>query len=383
MLDRGAKPARGPAAAPARGRPRPPSATWCWPPRRRPGWCARARRCPTRGRPRPVTCSSGCSRPGPGCSASGRRSTRPGRWSWSCPSGSGCGCCRTPRSVHRFTVDRHLVETCIEASTLIRRVARPDVLMVAALLHDIGKGQLTEHCVAGEPIAREIAERIGFDQREVELIGELVRWHLLLPETATTRDPDDPATVELVTAKVADREELELLAALTEADARATSEKAWTKLAGLADPHARTPGRGRARRRTRARRRGRRDRAPRAGAGGPRRRLGGRDRESARRTGRGSPSSPRDRIGLLADAAAMLALQKVVGAGGAGLDAGRVRRLGLGRRRDRARRHPAAPAARGDHRRPHRRRRAAEPGHARSSWSPRSPYAPRRRRAPP
>jgi [protein-PII] uridylyltransferase len=131
--------------------------------------------------------------------------------------------------VHRFTVDRHLVETCIEASTLIRRVARADVLMVSALLHDIGKGQLTEHCVAGEPIARAIAERLGFDAREVELVGDLVRWHLLLPETATTRDPDDPATVELVTAKVADREELELLAALTEADARATSEKAWTK----------------------------------------------------------------------------------------------------------------------------------------------------------
>jgi [protein-PII] uridylyltransferase len=131
--------------------------------------------------------------------------------------------------VHRFTVDRHLVETCIEASKLIQRVARPDVLMVAALLHDIGKGQLTEHCVAGAPIARDIAERIGFDHRESELIFALVRWHLLLPETATTRDPDDPATIDLVTAKVADREELELLAALTEADARATSEKAWTR----------------------------------------------------------------------------------------------------------------------------------------------------------
>ncbi|MCW2761174.1 MAG: glnD [Marmoricola sp.] len=131
--------------------------------------------------------------------------------------------------VHRFTVDRHLVETCIEASKLIQRVSRPDVLMVAALLHDIGKGQLTEHCVAGAPIARDVAERIGFDAREVELISALVRWHLLLPETATTRDPDDAATVGLVTAKVADREELELLAALTEADARATSEKAWTR----------------------------------------------------------------------------------------------------------------------------------------------------------
>jgi len=130
--------------------------------------------------------------------------------------------------VHRFTVDRHLVETCIEASTLIRRVSRPDVLMIAALLHDIGKGQVTEHCVAGEPIAREIARRMGFDERETELVAALVRWHLLLPETATTRDPEDPATVELVTQRIHDREELELLAALTEADARATSEKAWT-----------------------------------------------------------------------------------------------------------------------------------------------------------
>jgi [protein-PII] uridylyltransferase len=131
-------------------------------------------------------------------------------------------------TVHRFTVDRHLVETCIEASALIRRVSRPDVLMVAALLHDIGKGQLTEHCVTGEPIARAIARRMGFDGRETELVAGLVRWHLLLPETATTRDAEDPATVELVTSRIRDREELELLFALTEADARATSEKAWT-----------------------------------------------------------------------------------------------------------------------------------------------------------
>ena len=65
--------------------------------------------------------------------------------------------------IHRFTVDRHVVETCIEASELIRSVSRPDVLMVAALLHDIGKGGLTEHSVAGEPLARDIATRMGFD----------------------------------------------------------------------------------------------------------------------------------------------------------------------------------------------------------------------------
>lgn len=130
--------------------------------------------------------------------------------------------------VHRFTVDRHMVETCIEASSLLRRVGRPDVLMVAALLHDIGKGQLGDHSVAGEPIARAIATRMGFGAREVELVGALVRWHLLLPETATTRDIDDPATIEAVVERVGNREELDLLFTLTEADARATSEKAWS-----------------------------------------------------------------------------------------------------------------------------------------------------------
>ncbi len=130
--------------------------------------------------------------------------------------------------IHRFTVDRHVVETCIEASALIRTVGRPDVLAVAALLHDIGKGGLTDHSVAGEPIARAVATRMGFDAEEVDLVGLLVRWHLLLAETATTRDPDDPATIELVTSRVPTTEALSLLSALTEADAKATSPKAWT-----------------------------------------------------------------------------------------------------------------------------------------------------------
>ncbi|WP_232677860.1 [protein-PII] uridylyltransferase [Nocardioides sp. R-C-SC26] len=130
--------------------------------------------------------------------------------------------------IHRFTVDRHVVETCVEAAGLIRSVARPDVLMVAALLHDIGKGGLTDHSQAGEPLARRVAQRCGFDADAVELIALLVRWHLLLAETATTRDPDDPATVELITSRVRTSENLSLLRALTEADAKATSPKAWS-----------------------------------------------------------------------------------------------------------------------------------------------------------
>ena len=130
--------------------------------------------------------------------------------------------------IHRYTVDRHVVETCIEASALIRDVGRPDVLMVAALLHDIGKGGLTEHSAEGEPIARRVATRMGFSPDAVDRIATLVRWHLLLAETATKRDPDDPATVELVASRVCGAEALSLLTALTEADARATAAKAWS-----------------------------------------------------------------------------------------------------------------------------------------------------------
>ncbi|RYP84625.1 [protein-PII] uridylyltransferase [Nocardioides guangzhouensis] len=131
-------------------------------------------------------------------------------------------------AIHRFTVDRHVVETCIEASALIRHVARADVLMVAALLHDVGKGELTEHSVAGEPIARDIAIRMGFGPHETDLIGTLVRRHLLLSEVAATRDPEDPATVESVASRLGSVEVLDLLLALTEADAKAASTKAWS-----------------------------------------------------------------------------------------------------------------------------------------------------------
>ncbi|PUA80731.1 [protein-PII] uridylyltransferase [Nocardioides currus] len=138
--------------------------------------------------------------------------------------------------IHRFTVDRHVIETCIEAAALIRHVARPDVLLVAALLHDIGKGQLTEHSIAGEPLAREIATRMGFDAAAADLVALLVRHHLLLSAMATSRDPDDPATVEALLAKVPGAEALALLRALTEADSRAASAKAWSAWrAGLVD----------------------------------------------------------------------------------------------------------------------------------------------------
>lgn len=131
--------------------------------------------------------------------------------------------CRPQRNpVHTWTVDRHLIETAVRASALTRRVGRPDLLLMAALLHDIGKGWPGDHSVAGETIARDVAVRVGFDTRDIDVLGTLVRHHLLLIDTATRRDLDDPATVRAVAGAVGSVGTLEILHALTEADALAT-----------------------------------------------------------------------------------------------------------------------------------------------------------------
>ncbi|MEU9067702.1 [protein-PII] uridylyltransferase [Streptomyces sp. NPDC048306] len=141
--------------------------------------------------------------------------------------------CRPQRNaVHLWTVDRHLIETAVRAAGFTRRVHRPDLLLVAALLHDIGKGWPGDHSVAGETIARDVAARFGFDRADAAVLATLVRHHLLLVETATRRDLDDPATVRAVAAAVGTERTLELLHALTEADALATGPAAWSSWRG-------------------------------------------------------------------------------------------------------------------------------------------------------
>ena len=130
--------------------------------------------------------------------------------------------------VHRHTIDRHSLDTAVNAAGSVREVARPDVLAVAALLHDIGKGRAGDHSEIGQPMAVRIATRWGFAADDAELIGRLVRHHLLLPNIATRHDIEDPATAAAVAEQVGDVETLELLVALTVADARATSAQAWT-----------------------------------------------------------------------------------------------------------------------------------------------------------
>ncbi|GIJ07152.1 [protein-PII] uridylyltransferase [Micromonospora andamanensis] len=134
--------------------------------------------------------------------------------------------------VHRFTLDRHLVQTAAEASRHTRDVDRPDLLLLGALLHDVGKGLPGDHSVVGAPIAQGIATRIGLPPAEAALIGTLVRLHLVLPEVATRRDLSDPVTIARVAESVGDVTTLDLLYALVRADAAATGPAAWSDWKG-------------------------------------------------------------------------------------------------------------------------------------------------------
>ncbi|MDP8936742.1 MAG: [protein-PII] uridylyltransferase [Actinomycetota bacterium] len=141
---------------------------------------------------------------------------------------------------HRFTVDRHLCEAAAEAAGRAARVRRPDLLVLGAWLHDIGKGYVPElgpdHTAAGVEVVRRVATRMGFPKPDVDVLVAMVAHHLLLPDVATRRDVDDPATAAGVAEAVGDIETLELLHVLTEADSAATGPAAWSQWkAGLVD----------------------------------------------------------------------------------------------------------------------------------------------------
>jgi [protein-PII] uridylyltransferase len=137
---------------------------------------------------------------------------------------------------HRFTVDRHLLEAVAQCAALldeegidgdVARRARPDVLLLGALLHDIGKGLPEDHSAVGAAMARTVADRIELDGAGIDSLAWLVERHLLLAETATRRDLSEEATVMRFGRAVGHAERLDLLYALTLGDSRATGPAAW------------------------------------------------------------------------------------------------------------------------------------------------------------
>lgn len=137
---------------------------------------------------------------------------------------------------HRFTVDRHLLEAVAECAALldddgfdgeVARRTRPELLLLGALLHDIGKGLPGDHSERGAAVARELTTRLGLDSHGTDIVAWLVRCHLLLADTATRRDLADEETIVRFGRQVGDTERLDLLYVLTVGDSRATGPAAW------------------------------------------------------------------------------------------------------------------------------------------------------------
>ena len=143
---------------------------------------------------------------------------------------------------HVYTVDEHSIRaigvlSAIErgavadelplATAVFPKILQRRVLYLAVLLHDIAKGRRGDHSVLGAETADGLAPRLGFSDEETETVSWLVRHHLLMPNVAFRRDPNDPRTIEEFVGIVQSVERLRLLLVLTVADIRAVGPKVW------------------------------------------------------------------------------------------------------------------------------------------------------------
>src|SRR5580704_8841063 len=144
---------------------------------------------------------------------------------------------------HHYTVDEHLLR-CIGvlneiehgdnremalANELMRTI-RPEhrtVLYVTLFLHDIAKGRIEDHSIAGARIARRLCPRLGMSAADTELVAWLVEVHLVMSTVAQSRDLSDRKTIENFVAVVQSLERMKLLTILTTADIRAVGPGVW------------------------------------------------------------------------------------------------------------------------------------------------------------
>ena len=136
---------------------------------------------------------------------------------------------------HLYTVDRHQLQTVAELAALRQEMAElfaeageTEVLYLAALLHDIGKGRQADHSQLGAELAAAIGRRLQLSPADCDLLAFLVRHHLYLPENGLRRDCTDREFIRQAAAVVGDVRRLTLLYLLTIADSRATGPSAWS-----------------------------------------------------------------------------------------------------------------------------------------------------------
>ncbi|HEU0305505.1 MAG TPA: HD domain-containing protein, partial [Lysobacter sp.] len=143
---------------------------------------------------------------------------------------------------HVYTVDQHTLavlknlesfasgepeERFSLAHEVWPRLRKPELLLLAGLFHDIGKGRGGDHSELGAVDAREFCTALGLSEGDVALVEWLVRQHLLMSVTAQKQDIADPDVIHRFARLVADRERLDNLYLLTCADIAGTSPKLW------------------------------------------------------------------------------------------------------------------------------------------------------------
>ena len=143
---------------------------------------------------------------------------------------------------HHYTVDEHLVRTVGEmkrigdgkladtlplSTEIYSSVENKRALFVAALLHDVGKGQSEDHSIVGARLARELCPRLGLSPSDTETVAWLIEEHLTMSVIAQSRDIGDPKTIRDFAAVVQSPERLKLLLLLTVADIRAVGPGTW------------------------------------------------------------------------------------------------------------------------------------------------------------
>ena len=143
---------------------------------------------------------------------------------------------------HVYTVDEHslmaigilhkieqgeLKEELPLATAIMPTIDSRNALYLATLLHDIAKGRGGDHSELGEKVAEKLGPRLGLTPQETETVAWLVRWHLLMSNTAQKFDLDDPETIRGFIDQVQSPERLKLLLILTVADIRAVGPKVW------------------------------------------------------------------------------------------------------------------------------------------------------------
>src|SRR6266851_5576239 len=144
---------------------------------------------------------------------------------------------------HHYTVDEHLVR-CIGvlsdidadrsedtkfANELIRTIQprHRELLYVALFLHDIAKGRIEDHSIAGARVARNLCPRLGFSTAETETVAWLIEVHLVMSTVAQSRDLSDRVTIENFSKVVQSVERMKLLTILTVADIKAVGPGVW------------------------------------------------------------------------------------------------------------------------------------------------------------